>query len=77
MSCEIGTGTSHVNINEQTGYVVEPSSSKKLMEALMKLQNEPKLAKKFGENAAKGLENCLPRRNKVTVISNYIKKYWL
>lgn len=52
VSCEIGTGTSHVNINEQTGYVVEPSSSKKLMEALIKLQNKPELARKFGENAA-------------------------
>ena len=42
------------------------------MEALMKLQNEPKLAKKFGENAAKRARKLFTAEKQG---NSYIKLY--
>ena len=51
--CEIGTGTTHVNIDGITGYVVPPSSSDAIANAMEKLLKSPKMAHKLGENAKK------------------------
>ena len=53
ISCEIGTGTSYVNISGETGIVVEPGSAKELREALYALWNSPEMAKRMGEAARK------------------------
>ena len=52
ISCEIGTGTSFINIDQETGIVVPPSSSKDLHLAMTKLWNSPDLAKQMGLKAA-------------------------
>ncbi len=51
ISCEIGSGTSFVNINGETGLVVEPHNAAALANAMRTLQLQPELAEKMG-NAA-------------------------
>ncbi len=52
ISSEIGTGTSFVNINEETGLVVRPSSPAALRKAIMRLWSNPEEAKAMGRRAA-------------------------
>ncbi len=48
ISCEIGTGTSFVNENEETGFVVEPESPERLSWAMNMLLRDKKLSDKMG-----------------------------
>lgn len=52
ISSEIGTGTSFINSNQQTGIVVPPSSPKDLHTAMTYLWNHPEVASRMGKNAA-------------------------
>lgn len=56
ISCEIGTGTSFVNINNLTGFVVKSFSVVELREAMLKLNQSLSLTEKFGENSRKRYE---------------------
>jgi len=51
ISCEIGTGTSYVNLSGVTGFVVPPANPSALGEAMQKLFNEPSDAARMGEAA--------------------------
>lgn len=51
ISCEIGTGTSFVNANEQTGFVVAPESPEALSEAMQTLIKDEQLAEVMGRAA--------------------------
>ena len=51
ISCEIGTGTSFVNLNNITGFVVPPESPQKLAVALQDLFLNENLANKMGSAA--------------------------
>ncbi len=51
ISTEIGTGTSFVNIHEETGFVVAPADPSALREAMSMLQARPGLAGRMGERA--------------------------
>ena len=51
ISCEIGTGTSFVNINNETGIVISPGSPEELRRAMKFLLNNPRTASKMGNNA--------------------------
>ena len=51
ISCEIGTGTSYVNINRETGLVVQPENVLELHRAMQMLLNENGVVKEFGGNA--------------------------
>lgn len=51
ISSEIGTGTSFVNSDQQTGIVVPPSSPKDLHMAMTYLWNNPEVAMKMGLKA--------------------------
>jgi glycosyltransferase involved in cell wall biosynthesis len=53
ISCELGTGTSFVNIHNQTGIVIPPSSPTHLNKAMEFLWRSPECAKKMGEEAEK------------------------
>jgi rhamnosyl/mannosyltransferase len=48
ISCEIGTGTSFVNLNEETGFVVEPEQPESLGRAMNTLLNDESLADQMG-----------------------------
>ena len=52
ISSEIGTGTSFVNINEETGIVVPPSDPAALRSAMMRLWNNPDEARAMGCRAS-------------------------
>ena len=47
ISCEIGTGTSYVNANDETGFVVEPGSPGALVNAMNRLLKDDTLATKM------------------------------
>ena len=51
ISCEIGTGTSYINLHLETGLVVEPNNPSALRGAMLKLLNTPKMARTMGFNA--------------------------
>ena len=48
ISCEIGTGTSFVNADGETGYVVPPENPQYLADAMRLLLSDKLLAKRFG-----------------------------
>ena len=56
ISCEIGTGTSFINLDGKTGLVVPPESESKLAEAMYTLLYDPSLAAKMGSFARKRYE---------------------
>ena len=51
ISTEVGSGTSHVNLHQETGLVVPPGSSKGLRRAMDRLWNDPDEAKVMGKQA--------------------------
>ncbi|MBU0647081.1 glycosyltransferase [Patescibacteria group bacterium] len=51
ISTELGTGTSWVNQNGITGFVVQPKNSHELSSAIQKIINNKKLAEIMGKNA--------------------------
>ena len=53
ISCEIGSGTTFINSANDTGLVVNPGSSRELLEAMKFLLDNPKLAANMGKNARK------------------------
>lgn len=53
ISCEIGTGTSFINVSGETGIVVCPGSPHELREAMEFLLANPKVADRMGNNAKK------------------------
>lgn len=48
ISCEIGTGTSYVNMHEETGIVVPPEAPNDLAQAMNQLLRETSMAKEMG-----------------------------
>jgi glycosyltransferase involved in cell wall biosynthesis len=56
ISCEIGTGTSFVNLDGKTGIVIPPESESKLAEAMNLLLNDSTLAAQMGNFARKRYE---------------------
>ena len=57
ISCEIGTGTSFVNIDEQTGLVVPPNDAVAFRNAMQYLIDHPDQAAIMGENAGKRFQD--------------------
>ncbi|WP_413725021.1 glycosyltransferase family 4 protein [Sodalis sp. RH16] len=56
ISSEIGTGTTFINIHNETGLVVPPSDASALRAAMDTLWNAPELAGQFGKNASARFE---------------------
>ncbi len=48
ISCEIGTGTSYVNLNEVTGLVVQPNAPTELAHAMQLMMKDESLANNMG-----------------------------
>jgi len=51
ISSEIGTGTSYINVDQETGLVVPPSDPQAFAEAMRTLWDDPALARAMGERA--------------------------
>ena len=56
VSCEIGTGTSFVNLDRETGFVVPPESPQALAQAMNTLLEDKALADEFGQAARRRYE---------------------
>ena len=56
ISTEIGTGTSYVNKDGESGIVVPPADPKRFREAMLKLANDPELARELGKGARQRYE---------------------
>ena len=56
ISCEIGTGTSFVNKDGETGFVVKPASVPALAAAMRRLWDDHALAERFGDAARRRYE---------------------
>jgi len=56
ISCEIGTGTTFVNLGGVTGLTVPPADCKALRKAMSDLWTDPTMAARLGANAAKRFE---------------------
>jgi rhamnosyl/mannosyltransferase len=52
ISSEIGTGTTYINIHNETGLVVPPSDPQALGEAMRTLWENPQMAAEMGQRAA-------------------------
>lgn len=51
ISCEIGTGTSFINVDQLTGFVIRPEAAPELRAAMHRLLECPDTATQFGINA--------------------------
>lgn len=51
ISCEIGSGTSYINVHSETGLVVPPASPAAFRDAMRTLWEQPLLARQMGEKA--------------------------
>jgi glycosyltransferase involved in cell wall biosynthesis len=56
ISAEVGSGTSHINIQDLTGLVIPPGCPEALREAMDKLYYNPRLACQMGSNARQRYE---------------------
>lgn len=56
VSCEIGTGTTFVNLDGETGYAVPPGDPAALRAAMTRLRAEPVQSAKLGANARQRFE---------------------
>ena len=52
ITCEIGTGTSYVNVHGDTGLVVSPNDPAELADAMRALWENPDVCEQLGRNAA-------------------------
>ncbi len=74
ISSEIGTGTTFINIHNETGLVVPPSDASALRAAMDKLWREPELAKQFGINASARFDSMFTSEQMVEKYSKIYKK---
>ena len=72
ISCEIGTGTTYVNLHEETGLVCEPGNAEELANAMNRLLRDKKLAKRYGAAARARFETNFTATN---MTERYYKLY--
>jgi rhamnosyl/mannosyltransferase len=56
VSAEVGSGTSHINMDHKTGYVVTPGCPRSLRQALDRLHENPEQAEMMGRQARSRFE---------------------
>jgi rhamnosyl/mannosyltransferase len=72
ISSEIGTGTTFINVNDQTGLVIPPSDPSALRKAMDKLWENPKLAETFGNKEYERYEEMFTSKQ---MVEAYAKIY--
>lgn len=72
ISCEIGTGTSFVNLDGETGLVVSPADPAALAAAMNALLADPTLAATFGAAARVRFDQYFSQS---TMVDEYLKLY--
>jgi rhamnosyl/mannosyltransferase len=56
ISAEVGSGSSHINLHEQTGFVVTPGCTRSLRDAMDTLHGDAALAARMGAVAKQRFE---------------------
>lgn len=72
ISCEIGTGTTFINLHKQTGLVVKPADVTSLREALIYLWVNPSEAMHMGDNAKDRFDEMFSSEH---MIEKYMELY--
>jgi glycosyltransferase involved in cell wall biosynthesis len=72
ISCEIGTGTSYVNLDNVTGTVVAPGNPVQLAKAMNNLATDPELAQRFGVAA---FQRYTENFTAAHMVEKYVKLY--
>jgi rhamnosyl/mannosyltransferase len=72
ISSEIGTGTTYINIDGETGVVIPPSDPLALRHAMVKLWNDPELAMEMGKNAQRRFEELFTAER---MTESYVELY--
>lgn len=72
ISCEMGSGTTFINIANETGLVVPPRDSNALAAAMMTLWNDRELASRMGIKAAQRYEDVFTAEK---MVSSYAALY--
>lgn len=74
ISCEIGTGTSFINIDQKTGLVIPPASPEALSNATKWLWSNSEAALRMGKNARIRYENLFTARQMADSYHDRYKK---
>ncbi len=72
ISCEIGTGTTYINIDNKTGKVVPPNDPLALHHAMQYLWQNPAEAHKLGQNANVRYQDLFTAK---AMVDSYVKLY--
>lgn len=72
ISCEIGTGTSYVNADGETGIVVAPASSDALADAMVAMHGNHELTERMGRAAHERFRNIF---SSDAMVESYISIY--
>lgn len=72
ISCEIGTGTSFINLDKVNGCVIPPHDSAALVEAMNELWHNDEIALRYGENSRHRFEKMFTARH---MIDAYVNLY--
>lgn len=72
ISCNIGTGTTYVNLGGETGLTIAPADSHALAHAMQELVADAANAKSMGENARHRFEKCFTSE---AMCKSYLEKY--
>lgn len=72
ISTEIGTGTTYINIDKETGLVVPPNDASAFREAMLYLMNHPKIAADMGLRAQRRYQELFTADR---MSESYLKMY--
>nr|WP_312509226.1 glycosyltransferase family 4 protein [Pseudomonas luteola] len=72
ISCEISTGTSFINLDQETGLVIPPADPLALRQAMLTLLRNPDQAAMMGERAARRYESVFSSAN---MLESYARLY--
>ena len=72
VSCDIGTGSSYVNVDNKTGFTVEPANGKAFSDAMLRLDNNEGLRETYEQNARERFEQEFTSKRYTT---NYMSLY--
>jgi len=74
ISCEIGTGTTYINLHNETGHVIAPNDHTQLREAMQYLLNHPEEAQQMGLKAQQRARDLFTAEQQATSYVNLYKK---
>jgi glycosyltransferase involved in cell wall biosynthesis len=73
ISCEIGTGTSFINLNNETGFVIEPEKPIILAAAMQKFMIEDNMARHMGKMAYKRYDELFSHKKMIDAYEQVYK----